>query len=168
MKNYNEIISNIQNNVKQYIINNNLQALIIGVSGGFDSGLGCALLAPICRELGIPLIGRYIHIESNSNEEKTRAKLIGNAFCTDFKCKDLTTEFFTLLTKAEEPNIFGGFSFIPPKEQSDKIRRGNVKVRLRMIYLYNMAQYFKGVIIGCNNLTEQLLGFFTSHLRQSH
>lgn len=161
MKNYNEIISNIQNNVKQYIINNNLQALIIGVSGGFDSGLGCALLAPICRELGIPLIGRYIHIESNSNEEKTRAKLIGNAFCTDFRCKDLTSEFFTLLTKAEEPSIFGGFSFIPPKEQSDKIRRGNVKVRLRMIYLYNMAQYFKGVIIGCNNLTEQLLGFFT-------
>ena len=47
MKNYNEIISDIQNNVKQYIINNNLQALIIGVSGGFDSGLGCALLAPL-------------------------------------------------------------------------------------------------------------------------
>ena len=88
MKNYNETISNIQNNVKQYIINNNLQALIIGVSGGFDSGLGCALLAPICRELGIPLIGRYIHIESNSYEEKTRAKFIGNAFCTDFKCID--------------------------------------------------------------------------------
>ena len=161
MKNYNEIISNIQNNVKQYIINNNLQALIIGVSGGFDSGLGCALLAPICRELGIPLIGRYIHIESNSNEEKTRAKLIGNAFCTDFKCKDLTTEFFTLLTKAEEPNIFGGFSFIPPKEQSDKIRRGNVKVRMRIMYLYNMAHHFNGILVGCNNATENELGFFT-------
>ena len=69
---YNLVIDEIQNKVKDYLIKCNLQSLIIGVSGGFDSGLGCALLAPVCKELGIPLIGRYIHIESNKEDEKER------------------------------------------------------------------------------------------------
>ena len=158
---YNLIIDEIQSKVKDYIVKCNLQSLVIGVSGGFDSGLGCALLSPICKELGIPLIGRYIHVESNSGEEKTRAKAIGELFCTDFKCKDLTMEYHQFLHKAEEPTIFGGFSFIPPKEQKDKIRRGNVKVRMRIMYLYNLAQHFNGIVVGCNNLTEYSLGFFT-------
>ena len=42
---YNLVIDEIQNKVKDYLIKCNLQSLIIGVSGGFDSGLGCALLA---------------------------------------------------------------------------------------------------------------------------
>ena len=161
MKDYNIIIDTIQKQVKEYIVKCNIQSLVIGVSGGFDSGLGCALLSPICKELGIPLIGRYIHVESNRGEEKERAKAIGELFCTDFKCKDLTMEYHQFLHKAEEPSIFGGFSFIPPKEQKDKIRRGNVKVRMRIIYLYNLAQYFNGIVVGCNNLTEYSLGFFT-------
>lgn len=159
-KNYDYIINEIQNQVKEYIIKCNLKSLVIGVSGGFDSGIGCALLAPICKELDIPLIGRYVHIESNKQEEKNRATLIGNAFCSDFKCKDLTNEYLFFLHKAEEPSIFGGFNY-NITDVNDKIRRGNVKVRLRMNYLYNLAQKTNGIIVGCNNKTEDLLGFFT-------
>ncbi len=160
MKSYTQIIFDIQNGVKQYIIENNIKALIIGVSGGFDSGLGCALLAPICRELGIPLIGRYIHIESNKEEEMERAKLIGNAFCTNFKKKDLTEPFKLLVEYTDESTVFGEVKW---DEQSydDKVRRGNIKSRLRMIYLYNMAKKTKGIVVGCDNKTENYLGFFT-------
>lgn len=158
---YNLVIDEIQNKVKDYLIKCNLQSLIIGVSGGFDSGLGCALLAPVCKELGIPLIGRYIHVESNSKEEKERAIAIGDSFCTNFKCKDLTMEYHHFLHKAEETSIFGGYSFLPSKDQKDKIRRGNVKVRMRIMYLYNLSQHFNGIVVGCNNLTEYSLGFFT-------
>ena len=161
MENSLEIIKLIQEKVKTYLIKCNIKSLVIGVSGGFDSGFGCAVLAPVCKELGIPLIGRYIHIESNSNEEKEKAQAIGNAFCTDFKCKDLTTEYQLFLHKAEEPTIFGGFRYVKPKEQKDKIRRGNVKVRMRIMYLYNMAHHFNGILVGCNNATENELGFFT-------
>jgi nicotinamide-nucleotide amidase len=160
MKSYTQIIFDIQNGVKQYIIENNIKALIIGVSGGFDSGLGCALLAPICKELGIPLIGRYIHIESNKEEEMERAKLIGDAFCTNFKKKDLTEPFKLLVEHTDETTMFGEVKW---DEQSydDKVRRGNIKSRLRMIYLYNIAKKTKGIVVGCDNKTENSLGFFT-------
>lgn len=159
-KNYDLIINEIQNQVKDYIIKCNLKSLVIGVSGGLDSGIGCALLEPICKELGIPLIGRYIHIESNKNDEKERAILIGNAFCSNFKCKDLTTPFNMLVTYTDEPSIFGGINK-QNETKEDKIRRGNIKVRMRMIYLHNLAQKTKGIVVGCNNKTEDLLGFFT-------
>lgn len=159
--NYDLVINEIQEQVKDYIIKCNIKALVIGVSGGLDSGIGCAMLSPICKQLDIPLIGRYIHVESNSNEEKNRAIAIGRTFCTDFKCKDLTMEYYMFLHRAEEPSIFGGFSYLPSKDNKEKIRRGNVKVRMRMMYLYNLSQYFNGIIVGCNNKTEDLLGFFT-------
>ena len=160
MANYNQIIFDIQNGVKEYIIDHNLKSLVIGVSGGFDSGLGCAILAPICKELGIPLIGRYIHIESNKKEELERANLIGNAFCTDYKKKDLTEPFKFLVGYTDEPSMFGGINW-DNQSYDDRLRRGNIKVRLRMIYLYNLAQKTRGIIVGCNNKTEYSLGFFT-------
>ena len=49
--NYDYIINEIQKQVEDYIVRCNLQSLVIGVSGGFDSGIGCALLAPICKNL---------------------------------------------------------------------------------------------------------------------
>lgn len=158
--NYDNIINEIQNQAEEYLVKCKLQSLVIGVSGGFDSGIGCALLAPICKKLNIPLIGRYIHIESNKQEEKERAEMIGKAFCSDYKSKDLTTPFNLLKTYTDEPSIFGPVNYynIPIE---DKIRHGNIKVRLRVIYLHNLAQKTKGIVVGCNNLTEYLLGFFT-------
>lgn len=64
--NYDLAINEIQEQVKDYIIKCNIKALVIGVSGGLDSDIGCAILSPICKQLDIPLIGRYIHVESNS------------------------------------------------------------------------------------------------------
>ena len=43
------------------------------------------------------------------------------------------------------------------------IGQGNIKARLRMTYLYNEANYFKGLVIDTDNLTEHYLGFFTIH-----
>ena len=40
---------------------------------------------------------------------------------------------------------------------------GNIKARLRMIYLYDLANYTKGIVMDTDNLTEHYLGFFTIH-----
>ena len=44
---------------------------------------------------------------------------------------------------------------------TDKIRRGNIKARLRMIALYDLAGTTKGMVLGTTNYTEALLDFFT-------
>jgi NAD+ synthetase len=46
---------------------------------------------------------------------------------------------------------------------ADKIRLGNIKARIRMIILYDMAQKFGGLVMSTDNLTELYLGFWTLH-----
>ena len=152
--NYSRVLLSIFSDVKDYLEMHRIKALIIGVSGGLDSGLNAAILKPICEVLNIPLIGRYIHIESNKEEEKQRADAIGKAFCTDYKSVDLTELYHQSIPLYEEKQV------LEPTFQ-DKIRRGNIKARMRMIYLYNLAQENGGIVVDNDNKTERQLGFWT-------
>lgn len=151
---YSKVINNISLKIKNYLIKYKIKSLVIGVSGGLDSGINSAILNPICKELGIPLIGRYIHIESNKEEEKNRANKIGNTFCTDYKSEDLTQLYHMSLPFYEEKKVEN-------PTFDDKIRRGNIKARMRMIKLYNIAQENNGIVVDNDNMTEHLLGFWT-------
>ena len=146
-----EQIKQIRERFKNYIIDNNLKSAIIGISGGLDSAVNSALLYPICQELQIPLIGRYIHIESNKDSELNSAKSIGLAFCNNFKCVDLTDNYNSFITEEikQEDNV------------NYKIRRGNIKARMRMMYLRDLTHYHSGIMIDNSNKTEYNLGFFT-------
>ncbi len=156
-----EIIKKIQEQVENYLVRYNIKSLIIGVSGGLDSGINCALLRPICDKLNIPLIGRYIHIETNKEEEKKRALDIGKNFCHNFAIIDLTKMYQWTLPIFEEEGEGFTNTFQKDLSYDDKIRYGNIKARYRMIYLYNLAQKYKGIVVDNDNQTEHLLGFWT-------
>ena len=155
--NYQNAVENIRKQLEDYLIKSNLKSLVIGLSGGIDSALCTVLAAPVCKKLNIQLIGRSISIETNKPEEKHRGKLIGEQFCTSFKEIDLTDLYFSTKNEIEE------FSESIETEREKKIRLGNIKVRMRMIYLYNLAQKHKGMVISTDNYTELLLGFWTLH-----
>ena len=159
--NYEKVYNAISEKVKKYLQEYNIKALIIGVSGGLDSGINSAILEPICSELGIPLIGRYIHIESNKEDEKERALQIGKMFCHNFASIDLTKMYQSTLPIFEEETEGMFNTFKKELSYDDKIRYGNIKARYRMIYLYNLAQKYKGIVIDNDNMTEHLLGFWT-------
>lgn len=152
---YDLVLKTIRNKTKDYLLKYKIKSLIMGVSGGLDSGVNCAVLAPICRELKIPLIGRYIQIESNKEEEQMRAEAIGRAFCTEYKNIDLTPLYLSSLSSFEEDEECDTTLI------GERIRRGNIKARLRMIHLYNQAGNKKGLVIDNDNQTEHLLGFYT-------
>lgn len=153
--NYDLVLSSITRKVRNYLVEHKIKALVIGISGGLDSGINAAILKPICDELNIPLIGRYIHIETNKEEERDRANNIGKCFCTSYNTVDLTDLYKASLPFFEEAKVGDEVSF------DDKIRRGNIKARLRMIYLYNLCQENRGIVVDNDNLTEHLLGFWT-------
>lgn len=144
-----EQIKQIREVFKNYIINNNIKSVIIGVSGGLDSAVNAALLYPVCQELQIPLIGRYIHIESNTDLEKDTANFIGHAFCNNYREINLDHCYYNIAVKAEGRN------------DDFKIRGGNIKARLRMIYLRDLAKLHSGIMIDNTNKSEYNLGFFT-------
>jgi NAD+ synthetase len=146
-----KVKKNIRTGLKNYIIENGIKSLVIGVSGGVDSALCCVLARPVCGELGIPLIGRSITIDSNKPDEIARAQKVGRLFCYDFKevnYTELYVNMCDLFEKSEEGSI-------------SKIARGNIKARIRMQYLYCIAGLTKGMVLSTDNLTEYYLGFFT-------
>ena len=52
---------------------------------------------------------------------------------------------------------------VEDEESTRKFRQGNIKARLRMICLYDLAQLHHGMVLSTDNLTEYLLGFWTLH-----
>jgi len=158
IKDYKTAVDNIRDIIKKYIIDNSIKSLVLGISGGIDSAL-CAVLAyDVCLELGIPLIGRSITIETNKAEEIERAAAIGKNFTTNFKEIDLTDVFKVMANQLTENDDLDD-----PNAVSHKIRRGNMKARTRMMYLYDLAAKHKGMVLSTDNYTELLLGFWTLH-----
>ena len=154
--NWEKILYNIREELASYIRQGSLKSLICGSSGGIDSSLCIALASPVCQKLSIPLISRFIMIESNKTEEIERGEKVGKAFCSDYAYADLSSLYRKTLLSVEEPVAF-------EETLSQKIRRGNIKARLRMVYLYNLAQQTGGLVLSTDNYTELLLGFWTLH-----
>lgn len=155
--NYSTVLTNIRSELRNYITEKHLKSLVLGVSGGIDSALVAAIAKPICDELNIPLIGRSITIGTNKPDEILRAKLIGESFCTDFKEDNMENEYNVL----SHINPLMENELTPLELVKWKIRNGNIKARLRMINLYNLASTNQGVVLGTENKCEENLGFFT-------
>jgi len=150
---YETMVNNIRLDLKNYILNYDLKSLVIGVSGGLDSAVCCALARPVCDELSIELIGMSISIESNKLDELKRAHNIGRTLCSTFKEIDLTFSYHAEIKEIETML----------KIELSNIAKGNLKARKRMKYLYLIAGENKGMVLSTDNLTEYLLGFWTLH-----
>lgn len=150
MIDYKKFVFNSRKWLKDYITFNHLQSLVIGISGGIDSTVSCAIASPVCRELNIPLIGRSLPTNTNLECEINSANIVGNTFCTDYKEVNLSEEYFDIKHTLELTE--GKMSLL---------QAGNIKARLRMIYLRQVAAIHKGVVLDNDNFTEWNLGFWT-------
>jgi NAD+ synthetase len=148
-----QIIAIVRAEVKNYAKTHRLQAFVLGISGGIDSALCAALLKSVCCELNIPLIGRSITIETNKTDEIERSMQIGQHFCSDFAYLNLTNTYL------ENRKI------MPQLDDTllSKLRQGNMKARIRMLTLYDLAKLHQGLVISTDNFTEYLTGFWTLH-----
>jgi NAD+ synthase len=156
-----KIILNSVDYLEQYP---GIQNLILGVSGGADSALIALAAKDVCDEMkllhnrDINLIGRSLTMPGNKSEEISRAAAIGKLTCDDFKTMDLTPAFDHLINNIELPT-----DSVLEATKADKIRLGNVKARIRMIQLYQLAHYYRGIVLSTDNLSEYMLGFWTIH-----
>ncbi len=147
------VASRIRETMATYIADCHLKSLVLGISGGIDSALCAVLLQPVCQKADIPLIGRSITIETNKQVEIDRSIAVGESFCSDFQHIDLTEIFYAnkrMLVDFDETML-------------SKLRQGNMKARMRMMALYDLAQLHGGIVISTDNYTEFLTGFWTLH-----
>ncbi|MDR1346377.1 MAG: NAD(+) synthase [Bacteroidales bacterium] len=148
-----QLIATIRAQVKNYTKMHRLKAFVLGISGGVDSAFCAALLKPVCCELNMALVGRSITIETNKADEIARSVQVGQHFCSDFTHLDFTDIYF------ENRKI------MPQLDNTllSKLRQGNMKARMRMLALYDLAQLHQGLVISTDNFTEYLTGFWTLH-----
>lgn len=150
---YKSVFENIVEGTAKYLTKNNLKAQVLGISGGIDSTITAAICKIVYDKTDIPLIGISLPCSTNMNDEISSATLCGNEFCNEFKEVNLQTSFETI----------ENFCTNASNLKSTPISQGNVKARLRMITLYDIASKRNGVVIDTDNLTENYLGFYTLH-----
>lgn len=155
--NYAAMYTNILAESMEYVRRSRLESLVIGISGGVDSALVAALARIVCDETGISLIGRSLPIVTNKKDEVARAVAIGKCFCDDFEEKYLDDAYINLYSSIASPSRCDATTIT----KAEKIRRGNMKARMRMILLYDLAHLNNGLVLSTDNYTELLLGFFT-------
>ena len=147
---YAEVYKNLVGGIKSYCEKNHIKALVIGISGGIDS----TVCAALCKQVDLPLIGVSLPCSTNGTDEVSSATLAGNEFCTTFEEINLEEVYETVegFCKGTLHNI-----------DTTPISRGNIKARLRMITLYDIASRMGGIVVDTDNLTEHFLGFWTLH-----
>ena len=151
---YAKVFGTMIQETQKYLESNNLQAMILGISGGLDS----TVTAAICHEVEkrnpeLRFFGISLPCSSNTNEENDSATQCMKAFCKEgqYWTENLQKEYMLMRATCSQRHLM------------TTIGQGNIKARLRMTYLYNEANYFKGLVMDTDNLTEHYLGFFTIH-----
>lgn len=166
--NYEKVFCTLVDKTREYIQNNNLSAMVLGISGGIDSTVVAAICHEVSKRTGIPLIGRSLPIK-NKNDEFGVSRLVGEAFCDDFAVCPMTRLYHAALKEVyqvENMERHESTYTIEELEQANgqtKIANGNIQARLRMMFLYNLASIHKGLVMSTDNQTEYQLGFWTIH-----
>jgi NAD+ synthetase len=156
---YDKVFETLVQKTQDYLVNNNIKAMILGISGGIDSTVVAAICHEVSERTEIPLIGRSLPTKFNKEEEVTTAQLVGKAFCTNYKEVSIEKTY-----KALSEDLYGYECTLGFEEpQPTALTNGNIQARLRMMYLYNLAGMYKGLVMDTDNLTENNLGYFTIH-----
>lgn len=144
-----KVFKNLTEGIKSYATENHIKVLVLGLSGGIDS----TVVAALCKASGIPLIGISLPCSTNMDDENNAAKEAGMEFCDTFKVVNL-----------QEPyEVMEKFCAEASGKEKTPISQGNIKARLRMITLYDIASKVGGIVLDTDNLTEHFLGFWTLH-----
>lgn len=151
------------NFIRDYYKENNLGGVILGISGGKDSGVVAGLFTKALGKENV--IGVTLPCHSN-DEDAIDAKLVSDYYGFELINFDITNTFDAF--KDELKNL-GDFN-----EEQTKNSDINLKPRLRMSTLYYLAALYsvlKGktyLVAGTSNKCELFVGYFTKGGDSAH
>jgi NAD+ synthase len=120
------------------------QKAILGLSGGVDSSLVAHLAAEALGPSSV--IGIIMPYKTSSPRSRADAELVATGL-------GIRTEMIDISPMVDE--------HLRRIDPADKVRRGNIMARERMIVLYDVSSREKGLVVGTSNKTESLLGYGT-------
>lgn len=137
--------------------------LVLGLSGGIDSAVVCAL----CTMAAGParVIAAILPIQSRP-DDRHDAESVAQAFEVIPRLIDLAPAFDALVATLPDDDAAGledANVASAARDQRRQLARANVKPRLRMTSLYYLANRYKGLVVGTGNKTELSIGYFTKY-----
>jgi NAD+ synthase len=134
--------------IKDYVEKTKAKGIVIGLSGGIDSSTVSALAALA--------IGNHKVTTLNMPEEETynetdiqHAKKVAKKFGFKIETIDIT------------PILEAYYKSLPIYDKYDKLSKGNLKARTRMICLYYYANHLGKIVCGSSDKSETMMGYFT-------
>ena len=143
-----EIEKRIRRFIKEYIENSGPDGIVLGLSGGIDSSTIAALSSMAIggnRVLGLMLPEK----ETYNPKDIEDAKLVAEKFSLKTQICDIT------------PVLESFYKAIPIFDHADKLCKGNIKARTRMIYIYYYANKLNRIVCGSSDKSETMMGYFT-------
>lgn len=132
--------------IKSEITRVGMSRAVVGLSGGLDSALSCALAV---EALGTEnVLAVRMPYKASSSDSLEHAQLLIDQLGVQSKTIEIT-DMVEPLFKLDL--------------QISKMRMGNIMARERMIVLYDQSEVFKGLVVGTSNKTEILLGYSTMY-----
>jgi len=130
--------------IKSEITRAGFARAVIGLSGGIDSALSCALAAEALGPENVLAV--RMPYKASSKESLDHAQLLIDQLGVNSETIEITGMTDALIAQDADMS---------------KLRQGNIMARSRMIVLYDRSEDFKGLVIGTSNKTEILLGYTT-------
>ena len=147
-----QVIDHIVNWIINYKKNNNIEGLVVGVSGGIDSALTSTLCAmsgieTIC--LNMPIFQKDEQYKRSENHVNWLKKKFKNVQSQEINLSNTFTSFKdTVQTKNNKTNL----------------ALANTRSRLRMATLYYYATLNNSIVVGTGNKVEDFgIGFYTKY-----
>ena len=128
------------------------RGVVLGMSGGID----CCVVARLCQLAKVDVhlvLMPYSDDMKNSQSYDHSMKLI-EKFNFSYHIFDIkpTVDALTITDEA---------SFCQSSATNLELSRANIRPRVRMTYLYQLAQLSSRFVIGTGNLSERTVGYFT-------
>lgn len=145
---WSEVEKTIERFIRKYVKDSGRQGLVLGLSGGVDS-CTCAALSALSIG-GDKVLGLLLpEEETYSTEDIDQAMKVARKFGFRTEITDITS-VLEVLCKS-----------VPIFESTDKLSKGNMKARTRMLIWYYYANRLHALVCGCSNKSEAMVGYFT-------
>jgi NAD+ synthase len=143
-----EVEKRLKRFIREYVEKAGAEGIVLGLSGGIDSATVAAISSLSIG--GSKVMGLMLpEKETYNTKDIDDAKVVAKQFCLKTQLCDIT------------PFLDNFYKTVPIFNQADRLCKGNIKARTRMIYLYYYANKSNKIVCGSSDKSEMMMGYFT-------
>ncbi len=137
--------------IKNYFKKSGFKKAIIGISGGLDSAVSCALVVRALGPKNVLVLSMPYYGISDKKSIEDALKLAKNL--------KIPKKNFILLPINKA--VDASWQILKKFKNNEKIRKGNLMARERMKILFDLSSVFKAIVVGTETKSEEEIGYYT-------